>query len=117
MEAPLLSLEQVDAVTVVRLRDRRLVDPAQVGALDRSLRRLTDDLGHAHLLLDFGPVEALSIAALAALLSLQGHLRSRGGRLAVCGLRSSAREAFTLAGPACPLPIYASEGDALLAHW
>lgn len=112
-----MTFEQVDTVTVVRLRDRRLVDGAQVGELDRALRRLTDELGYAHLLLDFGPIEALSVAALTALLGVQGHLQTRGGRLALCGLRPSAREAFALAGPACPLTIYASEKDALLASW
>jgi anti-anti-sigma factor len=108
-----LELEEVGAVTVIRITGKRLLGEALVEDVSQSLLRLAGDPGRAYMLLDFTAVESLSSTVLAALLSLRKALLAHGGRLALCGLRPELREAFAITGLESSLNLYRTEQEAL----
>jgi anti-sigma B factor antagonist len=108
-----LELEQVGAVTVVRIGGKRLLDDGDVDRLKRDLLQLAGDPGRCRMVLDFREVEALSSTVLAALLVLRKALLSRGGRLALCSLRDGVREVFAITGLERALHVYPTEQEAL----
>jgi anti-anti-sigma factor len=108
-----LELEEVGAVTVIRITSKRLLGQALVDGVRQSLLRLAGDPGRAYMLLDFSTVESLSSTLLAALLSLRKALLGHGGRLALCGLRPNLREVFVITGLERSLNLYRTEQEAL----
>ena len=110
-----LDVVQVGDVTVVRVLDRKLLHEANINEVGRELSRLVESDGAERLLLDFGRVDFLSSAALGQLIVLDKKLKTRGGRLRLCGIRPEIREVFLLTRLDRVFDIHEDESSALAA--
>jgi anti-sigma B factor antagonist len=108
-----LEIESVGAVTVVKLRDRRILSEAAVQALGRQLRRLGERSGHRNFVLNFGNVERLSSAVLGQVVTMDRAVRQAGGRMALCEVRPDLYQALQLLGLSGYLHCYSNEEEAL----
>ncbi len=62
--------------------------------------------GYEELLLDFSALEFIASAGIRAILSLAKKLKSRGGAVALCGLKGVIREAILISAIQTIIPIY-----------
>jgi stage II sporulation protein AA (anti-sigma F factor antagonist) len=86
-----LDLHDLPGVTIVRVRNHQVRHPPQALDFGRELDSLVVRDGRNRLLLDFRRAETLGSTAFSILANLLKKVRTVGGRLAVCGLRPSAR--------------------------
>jgi anti-anti-sigma regulatory factor len=105
--------EDVGPVTVARFTVRSLRAEEDIVTVFGQLSKLTEDSGRFHLLLDFGPVQAIASYAIAKLIELDRHLRSQGGRLAMCNLTPLFAEVLEVMQLHRHFNIYRSEREAL----
>lgn len=95
------------------LRPAGRIEGVRVSELREQFARRVDG-GENRLVVDCAGVEHMASAGFRILLDLARRLDSRGGRLALCGLRAHLRAAARpLAGPAGPLELHDSVGEAL----
>ena len=119
MSSPLacqpLSVEHVDAVTVVHFTLPEVMHADVIDSVGDRLSSLVDDEGRRLLLLDFGAVRKLSSALLGRLVGLHRKLLALQGRMALCGIDAELRRVFDL----CQLPrllhLYPDQQAALAA--
>jgi anti-anti-sigma factor len=85
---PPYALERRDdgPVTIVAFTIRRIIGPDDVQAIGESLESIVENEGRTRLVLDLGRVDFPSSAFLGRILWILIKLKSRGGRLALCGL-------------------------------
>jgi anti-anti-sigma factor len=110
---PLVEVEEVGPVTVVHVREQRLVDEPLVQLLGRELTALVGRPGRATLLLDFAEVEYLSSMIIATLMKLQQKVTAAQNRLALCALRPEVAEILSLTGVHRVFKVFATEQQAL----
>jgi anti-sigma B factor antagonist len=110
-----LEIEQLGAVTVVRLLDAELVRPDHIDALGVRLLRVADELGCRRVVLDLARLERLGSSLVGKILGLHKRLRAVGGRLALCNLSPGLREILELLRVAALLGVHPSERAAVQA--
>ncbi len=76
---------------------------------------LANIAGSERALIDFSAVDFVSSAGLRGILMVAKRLRSKGGRLAVCGLRPAVAEVFAISGFSAILDIHPTRDQALAA--
>lgn len=91
-KTPHLKVEEIGAVTVVRLMDRSILDEETILPIRRGLFKLVDS-GKSAILLDFSHVEHLSSTMLGVLIKLNGQV---AGQLKLCAIRPSLMEVFKI---------------------
>ena len=91
-----IDIEEVGAVTVVRLLEKKILDEANIEALGQELYALVDKDGRRKVVLDFKAVEYLSSAALGKLVSLEKKMNLAKGKLVLCNIRKDIYEVFKL---------------------
>lgn len=106
---PHLKVEEIGAVTVVRLMDRSILDEETILPIRRGLFKLVDS-GKSAILLDFSRVEHLSSTMLGVLIKLNGQV---AGQLKLCGIRPSLFEVFKITRLNEIVQIYEDEERAL----
>jgi anti-sigma B factor antagonist len=89
-------IEHVGDTTVVKFRDKTLLDEQQIQALGEQLFALVDQIGRGKMLLNLGSVEYFSSAALGKLVTLNKKLRDGGGQLILCNIDPQIEEVFTI---------------------
>ena len=83
-------------VTVVNFTDKKILDEQTIQVIGEQLFSLVDEMGRKNLLLNFGTVELLSIAALGQLVMLNRKIKDASGKLVLCGINSNIQEVFEI---------------------
>ncbi len=89
-----IDVSKSGAVSVVRFRDRKILDEAAIQELGAELATLVDVDNRKAILLDFEGVEFLSSAALGKLITFDRKVKTAQGRLKMCGISPGILEVF-----------------------
>jgi anti-sigma B factor antagonist len=108
-----LDVSEVGDVTVVRFKDRRILDEASIQELGQELFQLVEEYGRKKLLLNFSSVEFLSSAALGKLITLDKKVKAHSGKLKLSNIRTEIYEVFAITKLNKLFDIRDDEADAL----
>ena len=101
--------------TVVRFRDRKIVEDVNIHELGQEMFQLVEADCRDRLLLDFSTVDFLSSAALGKLITLDKKMKAHGGTLKLSNIRPEIYEVFTITKLNRLFDIKADEKEALAA--
>jgi anti-anti-sigma factor len=110
-----LDINEVGDVTVVRFRDRKIIDDINIQELGQELFRLIEHDNRHKLLLNFSSVDFLSSAALGKLITLDKKVKAHEGALKLSNIRPEIYEVFAITKLNRLFDIQADEADALAA--
>jgi anti-sigma B factor antagonist len=110
-----LDVNEVGDVTVVRFRDRKIIEDVNIQELGQEMFRLVEADGRRKLLLDFSSVDFLSSAALGKLITLDKKTKAHGGVLKLSNIHSEIYEVFAITKLNRLFDIRKDEADALAA--
>jgi anti-sigma B factor antagonist len=110
-----IDVSKTGDVSVVRFRDRKILDEAVIGELGAELFALVEIDNRKAILLDFEGVEFLSSAALGKLITFDRKVKTSQGRLKMCGLTPSILEVFQVTKLNKVFDIRPDAADALAA--
>jgi anti-sigma B factor antagonist len=110
-----LDVTEVGEVTIVRFRDRKIVEDINIQELGSEMFHLVDTEKRDKLLLDFSTVDFLSSAALGKLITLDKKVKARGGVLKLSNIRPEIYEVFTITKLNRLFDIKDDEAEALAA--
>ncbi len=110
-----IEVNEVGDVTVVRFRDRKLIEDIRIQELGQELFGLVDGEGRDKLLLNFAQVEFLSSSALGKLITLDKKTKNSGGSMKLSNIRPEIFEVFTITRLDRLFDIRDDEADALAA--
>jgi len=102
-------------VSVVKFRDRKILDEAAIQELGSELFALVEIDNRKTILLDFDGVEFLSSAALGKLITFDRKVKTSKGRLKMCGIASGILEVFQVTKLNKVFDIRPDAGEALAA--
>jgi anti-sigma B factor antagonist len=102
-------------VSVVKFRDRKILDEAAIQELGSELFALVEVDNRKTILLDFEGVEFLSSAALGKLITFDRKVKSSKGRLKMCGIAPGILEVFQVTKLNKVFDIRPDAGEALAA--
>jgi anti-sigma B factor antagonist len=108
-------VNQVDDVTVVHFRNRKIIEDLSIQELGQELLHLVEVEKRGKLVLNFGSVDFLSSAALGKLITLDKRVRAHSGRLRLCCIRPEIFEVFKITRLDRMFDIKREEADALAA--
>jgi anti-sigma B factor antagonist len=91
-----LNVSRDGSVTIVRFRDRKIIDELQIQRIGERLRALALAERSPKMMLDFSAVEYLSSRALSELINLSRQVDQRGGQLALAGIHPQIYEVFKI---------------------
>lgn len=91
-----LEVSEVDDATVIRFKDRKILDATNIEELGDELFGLVEDETRKKLLINFTDVEFLSSAALNKLIILDKKVKAHGGQLKLSDMRSEIHEVFVI---------------------
>ena len=89
-----LEVSEGGDATVVRFRDRRIVNAVEIEQLGQELYRLVEEEKHQRIILDFSEVEYLSSALIGKLISLNARARAHDGSVKLCSIRPEILDVF-----------------------
>jgi anti-sigma B factor antagonist len=89
-----IDVSKTGDVSVVKFRDRKILDEAVIQELGGELFALVEVDNRKALLLDFDGVEFLSSAALGKLITFDRKVKTSKGRLKMCGIAPGILEVF-----------------------
>ena len=110
-----LDVTEVGEVTIVRFRDRKIVEDINIQEWGTEMLRLVDTEKREKLLLNFSSVDFLSSAALGKLITLDKKVKAHGGVLKLSNIRPEIYEVFTITKLNRLFDIKTDEADALAA--
>ncbi len=110
-----LDVNEVGDVTVVRFRDRKIIDDINIQELGQELFRLIEQDGCQKLLLNFSTVDFLSSAALGKLITLDKKVKAHSGAMKLSNIRPEIYEVFAITKLNRLFDIKDDEADALAA--
>jgi anti-anti-sigma factor len=87
----ILDITQQDNVTVVRLKEKRLLDGGEIALIAEKLTRMVESGSHK-MLINFANVEYVSNGFMSALLAVRRKVQTAGGTLRLCELSESVFE-------------------------
>jgi len=102
-------------VAMVRLIDRKIMDPAIIQEVGDELFALVEKDKRNNVLLNFAGVEFLSSAALNKLIVLDKKIKTAGGKLQLCNLKPEIFEIFAVTRLTQLFAIKRTEQEALAA--
>jgi anti-sigma B factor antagonist len=108
-----LDVTEVGEVTIVRFRDRKIVEDINIQEWGNEMLRLVDTEKREKLLLNFSSVDFLSSAALGKLITLDKKVKAHGGVLKLSNIRPEIYEVFTITKLNRLFDIKTDEADAL----
>lgn len=106
----------VNGVTIVRFKDKRIVDPGNIEQMGDEMQQLVTAHHLKQILLNFEGVEFLSSAAFNKLIELNKSVKDVGGVLRITGLRAEILEAFKMLRLHKMFDIRKTEADAIKAY-
>ena len=110
-----LDVSTIGDVTVVRFRDRKILDEASIQEMGQELFDLIEEEKKEKLLLNFSAVDFLSSAALGKLITLDKKVKAHGGRLKLSNIRPEIFQVFAITRLNRLFEIKETEADALAA--
>ena len=110
-----IEISEVGDVTVVRFRDRKILDAASIQELGEELFALIEQQDRKSLLLSFSNVEFLSSAALNKLIIMDKKVKAFGGQLKFSDLKPEILEVFVITRLTQLFEIKENEAEALAA--
>ncbi len=110
-----LDVTEIGDVTVVRFRDRKIVEDINIQELGSEMFQLVEVDHRDKLLLNFSDVDFLSSAALGKLITLDRKMKTHGGTLKLTNIRPEIYEVFTITKLNRLFDIKDDEADALAA--
>lgn len=110
-----IDINRVGDVTVVRFRDRKIIEDINIQELGKEMFNLVETDGYDKLLLDFATVDFLSSAALGKLITLDKKIKAHGGSLKLSNIRPEIYEVFAITKLNRLFDIRKDEADALAA--
>lgn len=90
-----LELENVESVSVIKFRDKKVMDPSRIEQMGKELLELIGDGENDQMLINFDNVSFFSSAAINKLIVLEKQVRAKGGKLRLCNLRPEVRDLFS----------------------
>jgi anti-sigma B factor antagonist len=91
-----LVLSREGCVTLVRFRDRKIIDELQIQRIGERLRDLALAEQSPKMVLDFSTVEYLSSRALSELINLSRQVDQRGGHVVLAAISPQIYEVFKI---------------------
>lgn len=91
-----IDIEEVNDVTVAKFTDKKILDEGNIQLIGNQLFSLVDEDRRGKIVLDFANVEYLSSAALGKLITMDKKVKSIGGKLRLCNIRSDILEVFKI---------------------
>jgi len=110
-----LDVTEIGDVTVVRFRDRKIVEDINIQELGSEMFQLVEVDHRDKLLLNFSNVDFLSSAALGKLITLDRKMKAHGGTLKLTNIRPEIYEVFAITKLNRLFDIKDDEADALAA--
>jgi anti-sigma B factor antagonist len=110
-----IEVNEVGDVTIVRFRDRKIIEDISIQELGQELYQLIDQQNRDKLLLNFSTVEFLSSSALGKLITLEKKMKSAGGDLKLSNIKPEIFEVFKITKLNRLFDIRDDEADALAA--
>jgi anti-sigma B factor antagonist len=110
-----LDVSEVNGVSVVRIRDYKIVEDVNIQELGKELFQLVEVDNREKILLSFSVVEFLSSAALGKLITLDKKVKAHGGKLKLSNIRPEIYEVFAITKLNRLFDIRKSEAEALAA--
>ncbi len=110
-----IEVNEVGDVTVIRFRDRKLIEDIRIQELGQELFGLVDGQQRDKLLLNFSQVEFLSSSALGKLITLDKKMKANGGAMKLSNIRPEIFEVFNITRLDRLFDIRDDEADALAA--
>ena len=91
-----IDVEEVNAVTVAKFTDKKILDETNIQIIANQLFSLIDDDHRKKIVLDFATVEYLSSAALGKLITLDQTVKAAKGDLRLGTIRKDILEVFKI---------------------
>jgi anti-anti-sigma factor len=110
-----LDVNEVGDVTVIRFRDRKIIDDINIQELGQELFGLIEQEDRRKLLLNFSSVDFLSSAALGKLITLDKKVKAHEGVMKMSNIRPEIYEVFAITKLNRLFDIQNDEADALAA--
>lgn len=110
-----IEVNEVGDVTVVRFRDRKIIEDINIHELGQELYQLVDRQHRDKILLNFSSVEFLSSSALGKLITLEKKMKTAGGHMKLSNIRPEIYEVFAITRLNRLFDIRDDEADALAA--
>jgi len=110
-----IEVNEVGDVTVVRFRDRKIIEDINIQELGQEMYQLVDQQNRDKMLLNFSSVEFLSSSALGKLITLEKKMKTVGGDLKLSNIRPEIYEVFKITKLNRLFDIRDDEAEALAA--
>ena len=110
-----LEVTEVGDVTVIRFRDRKIVEDINIQEMGIEMFHLVENEKRSKLLLNFSSVDFLSSAALGKLITLDKKVKAHQGTLKLSNIRPEIYEVFSITKLNRLFDIKDDEADALAA--
>ena len=89
-----LKFDDCDGVMIVRFRDPRVTDPAEIEELGQQLYQALEFKNCSRLVIDLSSVEFLPSATIGKLISLNRKAKACKAALRLCGMQQGVRDIF-----------------------
>ena len=93
---PPLSVTEEKGIRIVEFTHSKILDEANIAAIQETLNALVDENENPRLLLDFTNVEHLSSAALGTLINVNNRILRKNGQLRLANIRPQIYEVFVI---------------------
>jgi len=94
-QSPITVSSQGD-VRIVEFAVNKILDEAVIREIGDGIGKLIDEKERPQVLLDFATVDHLSSAALGMLISVNGRIRERNGKLRLAAIKPQIKEVFAI---------------------
>ena len=110
-----LECDQVESVSVVKFKDKKVMDPSRIEMMGKELIKLCTEEEAQSVLINFENVSFFSSAAINKLIVLEKQVRARGGKICLSNLRPEVRDLFSYTSLDQLFDIRAEQADGIEA--
>ncbi len=93
---PPVSVTEQKGIRVVEFTNSKILDEANIAAIQETLSALIDENENPRLLLDFATVDHLSSAALGMLINVNNRVKQKNGQLRLANIKPQIFEVFVI---------------------
>ena len=93
---PPVSVTELKGIRIVEFTNSKILDEANIAAIQETLGALIDENENPRLLLDFNSVDHLSSAALGMLININNRVRQKNGQLRLANIKPQIFEVFVI---------------------
>ena len=111
--SPNLSIEVVEDITIATLTDEKILEEAQIQALESSFIPLIEQNSPLTLLIDFSSVQFLTSSVLGLLIRVSKKIYEADGRLGLCSIQPKIFEIFKITRLDKIFEIYTNRQEAM----